>query len=52
MNRKARNKKSTKLQAPEKRQTSSSNHRPAPMVWFLELGISLELGAWSLVLRD
>jgi hypothetical protein len=40
-----------KLQAPGKLQTSSSNGRTAPVVCCLVLGISLELGAWSLVIR-
>jgi hypothetical protein len=41
---------STKHQAPKKLQTSSSNNQSAAMVCCLVLGISLELGAWSLVL--
>jgi hypothetical protein len=48
MNRKAPN---PKLQAPVKLQKSGSNNQTVAMVGRLVLGISLELGAWSLVLR-
>jgi hypothetical protein len=45
---------STKLQAPSSREISSIKHQTGAYVprpfWNLELGISLELGAWSLVL--
>src|SRR5205814_7738093 len=40
---------SSNIQAPEKLQTSSSKTR-SPAFWFLELGVSLELGAWCLEL--
>jgi hypothetical protein len=48
MNRKAPN---PKLQAPEKLQTSSSNGLAAELVCCLVLGVSLELGAWSFVIK-
>jgi hypothetical protein len=40
---------STKFQAPKKLQTSSSKTWSRAS-WFLELGVSLELGAWNLEL--
>src|SRR4051812_7837673 len=39
----------TKLQAPEKLQNSSS--KMTRCAWNLELGVSLELGAWCLVFK-
>jgi hypothetical protein len=43
---------STKFQAPEKPQTSNTKADPVThgFDWNLELGISLELGAWNLEL--
>jgi hypothetical protein len=40
----------SKLQAPEKFQTPSSNMLGRQLVFDLELGSSLELGAWNLEL--
>jgi hypothetical protein len=42
---------SSKLQTPEKHQNSSSKHGVRELS-SVELGVSLELGAWSLELWD
>jgi len=42
---------STNIQAPEKLQDPNNDAYSGQLVWSLEFGVSLELGAWDLELR-